>query len=53
MSLHHCLEPSAGFVTEVVTALSGSVTTSACLSLVLYSETPSLWTEFVAALAEA
>lgn len=53
MSLHHCLAPSAGAVTSVVTALSGSVTTSACLSLVLYSDTPSLWVDFVAALASA
>ncbi len=51
MSLHHCLAPSAGVVTAVVTALSGSSTTSACLFLVLYSDTPSLWVELVAALA--
>lgn len=49
--LHHCLLPSAGVVMVVVTVLSGSATTSACLSLVLYSATPSLVVERVAAAA--
>ena len=51
LPLHHCLAPSAGATTSVVTALSGSSTTSACLFLVLYSATPSLCGDFVAAFA--
>lgn len=51
MLLHHCEEPSAGATISVLTFFFGSSTTSACLSLVLYAETPSLWVDFVAAFA--
>ncbi len=51
MLLHHWVEPSAGATTSVCTFFFGSSTTRACLSLVLNSATPSLWVDFVAALA--
>lgn len=48
LPLHHWYEPEAGCISSVVTVLSGRATISACLSAVLYSETPSLVTDFVA-----
>lgn len=51
MLLHHWVEPSAGATTSVLTCFLGSSTTSACLSLVLNADTPSLWVDFVAAFA--
>ncbi len=51
LPLHHWDRPSDGSMTSVVTAFFGSVTTRACLCLVLYSATPSLCQELTPALA--
>jgi hypothetical protein len=51
LPLHHWVAPCAGTTISVATVFFGSSTTRACLSLLLYSATPSLCRDFVAAFA--